>query len=62
MGSLFLKWLAAIGTGAATAGLTYAAGHIGSGPAGVDPWLAGVIAGAMSKIVGWLTGKVPATP
>lgn len=61
MGKNVLKWVASLGTGAATAALAYLAGHTGAGPSGVDPWLAGVLAGAVSKVVGWLTSKVPAS-
>lgn len=59
MGKTVLKWLAALGTGAATAALAYVSGHTGSGPA-VDPLLAGVVVMALTKIIGWLTSKVPA--
>jgi hypothetical protein len=56
-----LKWLTAIGLGAATAALAWAKAHLGSGPS-VAPLLAGVIVGALSKVINWLTSKVPAAP
>jgi hypothetical protein len=61
MGSSILKWLAALGTGCATAALAWLGQHTGTGPS-VDPLVAGLLAGAMSKLIGWLTSKVPATP
>jgi hypothetical protein len=54
-----LKWFASLGTGAAVAALAYVAANLGAGP-DIDPFLAGVVTGAVSKLVSWLTSKIPA--
>lgn len=59
MGKSVLKWVAALVTGAASAGLAYLSGHTGSGPA-VDPFIAAIVVGLVTKGVAWLTSKVPA--
>lgn len=56
-----LKWLASIGLGVATAALAWAQAHLGSGP-NIDPFLAGLIVGVVSKIINWLTAQIPTTP
>jgi hypothetical protein len=53
-----LKWFAALGTGAAVAALTYIGQAAGAGP-DVDPLVAGVLVGAVTKLVAWLTSKIP---
>lgn len=57
-----LKWLAAIGTGAATSALAYITAHTGNGPAQVDPLIGFVAVSLLTKLVTWLTGKIPAAP
>lgn len=54
-----LKWLAALLTGAASAGLAYLSGHTGSGPA-VDPFIAAIVVGLVTKAAAYLTSKLPA--
>lgn len=61
MGRSLLKWLASIGTGAATAVLAYVTEHAGNGPEGVDPLVTFVAVSLLTKLVGWLTSKMPAT-
>lgn len=55
-----LKWLAALGAGAATAALQYLAAQAGHPIEGVDPLVSGVIVAVLTKLVAWLTSKVPA--
>jgi hypothetical protein len=56
MSKAVLKWLAALLTAAGVAVVA----AVGTGPEGVDPWLAGVIAGVVGKAVSWLVSKIPA--
>lgn len=58
MSKAVLKWLAALGSGAASAALAWVTGHTGSGPS-VDPLVAALVVGAVTKLVHWLTSKVP---
>ena len=60
MGREILKWLAALGTGVATAALAWLTDNVGS-PTGVDPLIAAVAVGLLTRLVGWLTSKVPAS-
>jgi len=61
MSRLLLKWLAALATGAATAALAWITGNLGA-PGGVDPFIGGLAVAVLTKIIGWLTSKLPATP
>jgi predicted RNA methylase len=58
MFSSILKWFAALGTGALTAALAYVGQAAGTAP-DVDPLVAGVLVGAVTKLVAWLTSKIP---
>jgi tetrahydromethanopterin S-methyltransferase subunit C len=60
MGRGILKWLAALGTGAATAVLAYLSGA--TAPEGVDPIVGGIAVALLTKLVTWLTSKVPTAP
>jgi hypothetical protein len=62
MGREVLKWLAALGTGALTALLAYLSANTGTGPDLGDPFLSGIVVGIVTRLVGWLTSKVPAEP
>lgn len=61
MGRETLKWLAALGLGVATTALSWLSSHLGAGP-NVDPLFAGLIVGAVSKFINWLTAKIPTAP
>jgi hypothetical protein len=60
LGRSLLKWLAALGTGAVSAVLAYLTGA--AGPEGVDPAIAGIAVTLLTKLVTWLTSKIPAAP
>jgi hypothetical protein len=60
LGREMLKWLMALGVGAATAALAWLTGHLGTGPTGVDALISTVAVGVLTRVVGWLTSKVPA--
>lgn len=58
MVQMILKWLAALLTGAALAALAYIGHESGKGP-DVDPAVALVVTTLVTKLVTWLTGKLP---
>jgi len=58
--SSILKWLAALGVGAATAAAQYLAAQAGHPIEGVDPLVSGIIVTLFTKLVTWLTAKLPA--
>lgn len=59
MGKTVLKWVVALVVGGVSAGLAYITGHTGTGP-GIDPWIAGIVVGVLTRAVGWVASKVPA--
>ena len=61
MTSSLLKWLASIGVGALTAALAWITGHTGT-PGGIDPLIGGVVVAVLTKLVTWLTSKIPTSP
>ena len=61
MGKEILKWLTSLGLGIATAGLAWAQGSMGSGPA-VDPLVAGLVVAVLSKVINYLASKIPTQP
>ena len=60
MGPSLLKWLASLALGAATAALAVLSAP--AAPTGVDPLVAGLAVAILSKIVNWLTAKLPTAP
>lgn len=60
MSKEILKWLTSLALGAATAAVAWLQGHSGTGPQ-VDPLIAGVLVGALSKLINYLAGKLPTT-
>ena len=61
MGKELMKWLASIATGAAAAVLAWISGHMGA-PTGVDPLVGGLAVALLTKVIGWLTSKLPTAP
>jgi hypothetical protein len=61
MSKEILKWVAALATGAAAAALDFVTTHLGAGPT-VDPMIAGLVVAGLTRLVGWLTAKLPAAP
>lgn len=55
------SWLAALGVGACSAALAWVTGHTGT-PGGIDPMVAGLLVGVVTKLVTWLTTKIPKGP
>lgn len=55
-----LKWLAAGGVGGLVAGLYAALAALHVVPAGVDPFLAGILVAGIKRLVDFLVSKLPA--
>lgn len=59
--SKLIKWLAAVGAGAAVVGLRALAVAVGVPVADLDPLVQAALAAAIIKLVNWLIGKLPAS-
>ena len=65
MGTGVLKWLASLGTGAASTLLLYLSANAGDPTKpidGVDSLVSFVLISLITKAVTWLTSKMPVTP
>ena len=58
MGKALLKWLAALGTGAATVVLAYVSENAGNLDLG-DPFLSGIAVTLLTRLVTWLVSMIP---
>lgn len=56
--SLILKWLQAAGVGGLVAGLYAFLAGLAVVPAGIDPLVAGIVVAGLTKLVGYLVGKI----